>query len=174
MNWGSNYGTGLDVMAPGTNIMTTTLHNQYIENSGTSFACPHASGLAALILSINPELTNVEVNDIIESTSRKIHSDSYIYGSVADRPNGTWNNEMGYGLIDATAAVRAASTYDCSGVHISNQIMNTSDTLHYCNVVMDNILITDSATISIKKSQKIILNSNIKVNKGSVLRISNL
>lgn len=173
-DWGSNYGTGLDVMAPGMKIMTTTLHNQYYEDSGTSFACPHASGLAALILSINPELTNVEVNDIIESTSRKIHSDSYIYSSVADRPNGTWNNEMGYGLIDATAAVRAASTYDCSGVHISNQIMNTSDTLHYCNVVMDNILITDSATISIKKSQKIILNSNIKVHKGSRLQISNL
>lgn len=32
----------------------------------------------------------------------------YSYTTVSGRPNGTWNNEMGYGLVDAYAAVQEA------------------------------------------------------------------
>ncbi|MDE6480928.1 MAG: hypothetical protein K2L45_11755 [Muribaculaceae bacterium] len=65
-----------------------------------------AAAVAALILSINPDLTNIEVNDIIEKTARKVGN--YSYGYTNGRTNGTWNCYMGYGLIDATAAVKAA------------------------------------------------------------------
>lgn len=170
-DWGSNYGIGLDVMAPGENIKTTLSDTIYRKYSGTSLACPHVSGLAALILSVNPKLTNVEVNTIIESTSRKVRPDIYTYSITADKPNGTWNNKMGYGLIDATAAVKAARTYKCDEIHISNLVMNKDDTLYYRNVVMDNIQIKDSASVTIKKFQKITLNSNIQVDKGASFKI---
>lgn len=49
--------------------------------------------------------------------------------------------------------------------------MNKDDTLYYRNVVMDNIQIKDSASVTIKKFQKITLNSNIQVDKGASFKI---
>lgn len=123
---GSNYGQNLDVVAPGANISTTVpstdphpFIGDFCNNfSGTSAACAHVSAIAGLVLSVNPELTQKEVAEIIESTAQKVGT--YSYDSVA--PHGSWNNEMGYGLVDAYAAVIKAelskiyiegSTYAC-------------------------------------------------------------
>src|SRR5690606_1276764 len=80
--------------------------NEIDYNSGTSMATPHVSGVAALILSVNPNLTAKQVQDIIESTAQKIGN--YSYTNTAGRTNGDWNEQMGYGLIDAYAAVQMA------------------------------------------------------------------
>lgn len=102
----SNFGNQLDVVAPGSGILSTVNNNGTATFDGTSMATPHVSGVAALILSINPNLTFQQVNSIIENTAQKIGN--YNYSSTAGRPNGTWNNEMGYGLVDAFAAVQQA------------------------------------------------------------------
>ena len=47
----SNYGDWVDICAPGVNIPSTYLSGQYVSMSGTSMACPHVSGVAALIAS---------------------------------------------------------------------------------------------------------------------------
>lgn len=112
--WGSNFGEKLDIVAPGVKIYTTDIvgigganSTDYNPNfNGTSAACPHVAAVAGLVLSVNPNLTQIEVSDILESTARKIGG--YSYATHTDRPNGTWNNEMGYGLVDAYAAVIAA------------------------------------------------------------------
>lgn len=113
-NWGSCYGPKLDVMAPGVLISTTANGSpQYMNNfGGTSAACPAVAGVAALVLSINPDLTNLEVGDIIESTARKIRTDLYTYANESGRNNGLWHQEMGYGLVDAYKAVYEAGTLD--------------------------------------------------------------
>jgi len=64
--------------------------NSYYNNSGTSFSAPIAAGVAALLLSAHPYLTNVEVRDILIKTG-----DSY------SNPN----NSRGYGLTSALKAV---------------------------------------------------------------------
>ena len=110
--WGSNYGAKLDVMAPGVQIPTTDLvgiegensSNYMINFNGTSSACPHVAAVAGLILSVNPSLTQKEVADIIELTAQKVGP--YSYDSI--RPNGNWDEKMGYGLVDAYAAVMEA------------------------------------------------------------------
>lgn len=73
--------------------------------NGTSAACPFVAGVAALVLSVNPNLTQKQVKDIIEQTAQKIRPDLYDYNTYATRPNGTWNIQIGYGLVDAYAAV---------------------------------------------------------------------
>ena len=107
---GSNYGSKLDIMAPGVIISTTDRigSNGYNTNDdftydfgGTSAAAPFISGVAALVLSINPDLTVVEVNDILESTAFKVGPNTY----PISKPNGQWSNQMGYGLVDAYQAV---------------------------------------------------------------------
>lgn len=107
----SNYGSELDIVAPGTGIYTLGYNSQgnlsyTADFNGTSAACPHVAAVAALVLSVNPNLTNLEVNDIIEKTAKKVGN--YTYTTKSDRKNGTWNQYMGYGLLDATAAVKAA------------------------------------------------------------------
>ena len=103
----SNYGNNLSVVAPGIDIFSTGLNNTYLSSDGTSFAAPQVSGVAALILSVNPDLTVKQVADIIEQTAQKVGG--YNYQNTYTRPNGTWNNEMGYGLVDAYKALQKAT-----------------------------------------------------------------
>ena len=112
--WGSCFGSQVDVVAPGVLIPTTdrTGADGYASGdyaltfNGTSSATPHVAGVAALILELNPNLTQQEVVAIIEKTARKVGT--YSYQTTAGRPNGTWHEEMGYGLVDAAACAQAA------------------------------------------------------------------
>lgn len=73
---GSNYGNNkVDIYAPGVNILTTKakihydptldFNQQYTVRTGTSFAAPFVSGVAALLLSVNPELTAAQLKECI-------------------------------------------------------------------------------------------------------------
>ena len=112
----SAFGNNLDVMAPGDNILTTANDNFYDYVSQTSIATPYVSGIAALILSVNPCLSNKQVNTIIEKTAQKVSTNTYSYSTNPERPNGTWNNEMGYGLVDAYAAVQLAQAMNSASL----------------------------------------------------------
>jgi|GEM_PF-1591966 len=119
--FGSKYeGGSVDVMAPGVWINHTDVTGSagfnsvgdYWVGEGTSYAAPHVSGLAALILSVNPCLTGQEVRDIIESTCQAVGPYTYEPDEmITGRPNGPWHEEMGYGLIDAEAALKATIQY---------------------------------------------------------------
>lgn len=93
----SQTGDKLDVVAPGVEILSTIPNNETALKQGTSMACPHVAGLAALILERNPRLTVTQVNDIIEKNTKKVGPNNY----TKTRKNGTWNESHGYGLIDA-------------------------------------------------------------------------
>lgn len=127
----SNYGSNLDIVAPGVNIYSTYLFNQYVYSEGTSFSAPQVSAIAALILSVNPNLTNQDVRNIIESTAEKVREDLYEYTYYSEHPNDTWNNQMGYGLVDAYAAVMKAKDMDLyvrdNSVDIGNEPSNAND-----------------------------------------------
>lgn len=127
--YGSSYGDELDIMAPGVFIPTTDItggngwntdsNGDYMDFKDTSAAAPHVSAVAGLILSVNPNLTNIEVNNIIESTAQKVNEDTlYTYEIHPGRDFGTWNNEMGYGLVDAHAAVILAQSMNTNTVDL--------------------------------------------------------
>lgn len=152
----SNFGNQLDVVAPGSGILSTVNNNGTATFDGTSMATPHVSGVAALILSVNPNLTFQQVNSIIENTAQKIGN--YNYSNTAGRPNGTWNNEMGYGLVDAFAAVQQAQQSLASITGPDIVCSNTSYSLQNGSAtswqVSSNLLIVNSNNTSITVKPK--------------------
>jgi hypothetical protein len=104
-SWGSKYGTGLDIVAPGVRIPTTDTSSSYtLYSNGTSAAAAHVSAVAALILSINPNLTYKSVAYIIEQTAQKFPGYIFTYTGTL---GGTFNSEVGHGLLNAYAALSA-------------------------------------------------------------------
>jgi len=101
---GSNWGEKLDLVAP-SNSKTTAFfgkyENAYYTCAGTSCAAPFVAGVAALILSRNPSLSNSQVGDILKSTADD-------FG-----PKG-WDEEYGYGRVNAFEAVLEAKTVSTS------------------------------------------------------------
>ena len=66
--WGSNYGNGLDFVAPGVRIHSATIGGYTSTFNGTSSACPHAAGVAGLIYSINEFNIEAGSNQMIYET----------------------------------------------------------------------------------------------------------
>ncbi|KXJ51689.1 MAG: peptidase S8 [Colwellia sp. Phe_37] len=62
----SQYGlTSVDIAAPARNVLSTVPGGGYSSFTGTSMATPHVAGAAALVLSVNPELSAVELKELL-------------------------------------------------------------------------------------------------------------
>ncbi|MCW5850450.1 MAG: S8 family serine peptidase [Anaerolineae bacterium] len=85
----SNYGSTVDVSAPGAGILSTVRGGKYEAWSGTSMASPNAAGVAALVWAAHPDWTNAQVRAALENTADNV-------GSA---------NEFGHGRLNAYRAV---------------------------------------------------------------------
>jgi hypothetical protein len=140
-----------EISAPGSNIIqaegcvTTGLCNNFLggdaaENgytgrgSGTSYATPSVSGIIALMLEANPDLSPAEVKEIIKLTAER--------RGEATQPDVDpfWNRDFGWGMVDAYEATKMAfmlKEQNLTGavdvftqVHIVNASVNSSNGLY--------------------------------------------
>lgn len=176
-SWGSCYGTQLDIMAPGVKIPTTDRQgangydgSDYTQTfNGTSSACPAAAGVAALVLSANPNLTVQQVTDIIEQTAQKVRTDLYTYSTTGGRPNGTWNNQMGYGLANAYQAVLAAQALNCqANITVTAPVVapNTDTRQASVNITATNVINSGARGIY-HAGRSVVLNPGFNATYGS-------
>lgn len=114
-NW---YGDIYTIDREGTRGYNQNQNGNYYAYFGmTSAAAPMVSGVASLMLSVNPNLTSNQVKEIIEKTAQKINGYQFEPISSA-HPNGTWNEKVGYGLVDAHKAVVYAYMYGYDDISI--------------------------------------------------------
>ncbi len=78
----SNYGSWIDVAAPGTNIISTYIGQVYKKASGTSSSASLVTGVVGLLFSRKPDITPKKVRDIIRSTADTIKTDKDIAGRL--------------------------------------------------------------------------------------------
>lgn len=82
----SNFGSTLDLVAPGTDIITTIRNGKYSGFSGTSAAAPFITAASALVLS-KQNFSNEEVKQILKSTADDIGESGWDMKSGAGRLN---------------------------------------------------------------------------------------
>jgi thermitase len=92
----SNYGNNVDVAAPEA-VYTTVRGGGYMYAGGTSFSAPIVAGVAALVFSVNPSLTPIEVQDILRR-------------SADDLGPAGFDVHYGWGRVNAARAVAMAGT----------------------------------------------------------------
>ncbi|SDR10523.1 S8 family serine peptidase [Natronobacterium texcoconense] len=86
----SNRGREIELAAPGTRVLSSTLGDSYTRASGTSMASPVVAGVAGLVLSAYPGLDNESLREHLRQTATDV---------------GLSSRAQGYGRIDADAAV---------------------------------------------------------------------
>jgi thermitase len=93
----SNTGNNIDLAAPGVSIVTTGGGGTYVAGTGTSFSAPIVAGVAALVISANPSLTAVQVQDILKQNADDLGAPGF-------------DTSFGFGRVNAYRAVLAATS----------------------------------------------------------------
>jgi len=148
-----------------------TDQNYTVWFNGTSAACPHVAGVAALVLSVNPNLKGRHVRYIIESTAQQVGG--YNYQIDSNRPG--WNDEMGYGLVNAYAAVQKAVECPTTTVNfigaVTTPIIVTADTTkESCgDINVQYVTVTNGATLTLQAMGDINVQDLIVTNGATLI-----
>jgi hypothetical protein len=188
--YASCYGNGLSLVAPGKDIETlsnmhpTDLHPDsygadgtidaitHMSVEGTSNSAAFVSGVASLMLSVNPCMYNFEVKNVLEYSADKVGGYSYSTSTSL----GSWDPEMGYGRLNAGNAV--TFSHD---IYKQNKTETSSTSTSYgsahqilagANVTsiipMGNYIVGAGALINFYAPENINLEPGFEADNGSV------
>lgn len=155
----SNYGSTIELSAPGVSIYSTHLNNGYKTLSGTSMAAPHVSGVAALVWSQHPSYNRDLIRIVLQN-------------KVNDLGGNGWDQYYGYGRINAYNAVQGSPPHDIKVttiqttplifpnnlVKIVSLIQNTGTNTEneiYAQLIIDNDLISEITISEIQSGESL-------------------
>jgi subtilisin family serine protease len=157
----SNTGPELDIVAPSGYGITSTwsidrmgdkgdVPGNYGQFGGTSAAAPQVSGVAALILSINPNLTEEEVRCRITTTAKDLGSPGR-------------DNTFGYGRLNANAAV------SFQNLNLSDETIPGGINRFESNEIHTSDVTIAGGTITFQAKNQIHLGDNTTIMPGSTV-----
>jgi len=130
----SNTGNLIDLAAPGVNVFTTSRGGGYGYWSGTSFSAPIVAGVAALVISANPNLSGAQVQDVLKQ-------------SADDLGTAGWDTRYGWGRVNAAAAVNLALN--------TSQIRETTPPTVNITSPANGSLVSRSITVQVSASDNV-------------------
>ncbi|MGB0839531.1 MAG: S8 family peptidase, partial [Chitinophagales bacterium] len=139
----SNYGSTIDLIAPGTQILSTVIGgiDNYDYFSGTSMATPLVAGLSALLLSANSSLSPTDIESCMKTTALNI-----------DANNGGFEGKLGAGRINAAAALACAMDEEIPNTPTAQ--ISGSQTINLGETATLNITFTGQAPFSFNYSNE--------------------
>ena len=135
---------------------TGTAHKDYTGRfGGTSHSCPVVAGVAALVLSMDPNLTPQNVCNILKTTADKIGGYNYVNGK---------SPQTGYGRVNAKNAVWLLC--DTSS-YVEQELYMDVDTLIGCDIYMKDDFIYD-AILRVRHRNRVIIDGEFYIDNGTL------
>ena len=113
----SGLNNGMDVYRSHWDVVQNSDGNYTNSMNGTSAACPMVSGVVALMLSVNQNLTYRDVQYILATTARKNDAEDVSWKKNA--AGYSVSDKYGFGVLDAAAAVKSARTFTSLGNEVT-------------------------------------------------------
>jgi len=107
----STTGWWNSVAAPGVATLSADIFSEYSYKQGTSMAAPHVTGAVALLLSVYPDLTPIEIINQVEQTARE-----GAYGSG-------FTEELGYGILDVEALLGEIEPMEYGAIEVKSDVV---------------------------------------------------
>ena len=138
----------------GTNYLSYTGHF-----GGTSHSCPVVAGVAALVLSMNSNLTPQMVSAILKTSADKVGGYTYIDGRC---------DEMGYGRVNANNAVQMVcdTTY-----FVNTAVVGVLREVQGCDIYMKNSGVTNNGILKVRAKNSVTIDGIFQIRSGSKLEI---
>ena len=142
----------------------------HAQSCGKCVPCRIGLGqLTKLISQVLDGTANMGTVRIIEKTARKVGG--YSYSTVSGRPNGTWHTEVGYGLIDAYAAVMEAQNASTT-VYFNDKTVTTNTVVSGSEISATNVTVKNNAKLTFTNAKSIIITQPFTVELTSSLELS--
>jgi len=120
----SNFGSTIDLIAPGVEMVSTAIGNGYNSVNGTSFSAPVVSAVAGLLLSHNPQLSPEQLRNLLKTSSEDLF-------------NPGWDERSGAGRLNAFSALKVPAAGEMAIGHPQPFASAAGDTLVISGRVMN-------------------------------------
>lgn len=158
----SNYGTNVDIAAPGQNILSTIPGNRYASYSGTSMASPHVAGALALLWGQSPSLTATQLVSLVMSNTDAVLTSRTQYGRL--------------NVGKAAAALAGTGGGDTSSPYVLNAVFNaTSGGMSSIDVTFSEAVMSSTmvpASFEVNGPNGPITIARVALVSGNVWRVS--
>lgn len=153
---GNEFNNGETLPSSGADALSYTGHF-----GGTSHSCPVVAGVAALVLSVNPQLTPQDVCDVLKASADTVGG--YLYGD--DRRC----DEMGYGRVNANNAVWMV----CNTTLFTNNsaFIPVDTTITGCDVYMKEDTLGDQSILRVRARNTVTIEKDFYISQGAILDI---
>ena len=157
----SNYGTSIDVCAPGSGIYSTIYNDSYASLDGTSMASPVTAGTCAIIKSQFPGYTGLQVGEKVRVTCDNI-----------DAQNPSYTGKLGMGRINMLKALTINSPSLRLNSYVvtdgNNNVPQPNDTISIVGTFKNYLDATVNATVVLTSSSSALTMLNSTSNLGAV------
>lgn len=168
----SNFGSTVDVTAPGVSIASTSLNNQYALISGSSFSSPITSGAAALVWSKNPTFTPLQVGEQLRVSADNVDSQSPSFAQQLGKGRINIKNALTLSLPSVRTSKPTLLNALGNVADLGQESLLTMDFTNYLKNTSAAFTVTASSTSSLVTFSKNQITPGV-INEGATVRNSN-